>query len=296
MNNKTNVFLFTGQLRHKKKLIKSILTIKSTFLFKEILISTWNDEKKNKLFISLLKLLKVKLIFNESIDDPYNLKGNIFYQIKSMEYGLEQVPKTYFLFKSRTDLYIKPKALKRILKLDYTVSTNSILENKIWIPWFEATKLFYFGDECFYGKVSDLSKFISYENIYDNIGIDQGASHVRRFAYPYSKKDPYIISSLEKYGNSNYGKERFKTLQERLKDKDFLRYLSYYYELVKRDYRVGLEGQKEYIDFRKWSTGTVYPTSKNIYESLKKENACLTLGHIFIYSENWINNLEQFID
>ena len=46
MNNKTNVFLFTGQLRHKKKLIKSVLTIKSTFLFKEILISTWNDEKK----------------------------------------------------------------------------------------------------------------------------------------------------------------------------------------------------------------------------------------------------------
>ena len=66
--------------------------------------------------------------------------------------------------------------------------------------------------------------------------------------------------------------------------------------MVRRDYRVGLEGQKEYIDFRKWSTGTVYPTSKNIYESFKKENACLTLGHIFIYSENWINNLEQFID
>ena len=53
---------------------------------------------------------------------------------------------------------------------------------------------------------------------------------------------------------------------------------------------------KKSILTRKWSTGTVYPTSNNIYESLKKENACLTLGHIFIYSENWINNLEQFID
>ena len=51
MSDKTNVFLFTGQLRHKKKLIKSVLTIKSTFLFKEILISTWTDEKKNTLFI-----------------------------------------------------------------------------------------------------------------------------------------------------------------------------------------------------------------------------------------------------
>ena len=65
MIQKTNVFLFTGQLRHKKKLIKSILTIKSTFLFKRIYISTWNSEKKNILFIFLLKLLKVKFIFNK---------------------------------------------------------------------------------------------------------------------------------------------------------------------------------------------------------------------------------------
>ena len=49
MNTKTNVFLFTGQLSDKK-LIKSILTIKLTFLFKEILISTWNEEKKINFF------------------------------------------------------------------------------------------------------------------------------------------------------------------------------------------------------------------------------------------------------
>ena len=78
-----------------------------------------------------------------------------------MEYGLANLPKKFFLFKSRTDLYIKPKALKKILKLDYTIASDSILENKIWIPYFEPTKLFYFGDECFYGKVADLLKFIS---------------------------------------------------------------------------------------------------------------------------------------
>ena len=296
MSDKTNVFLFTGQLRHKKKLIKSIITIKSTFLFKKILISTWNDEKKNKFFILFLKLLGVKLIFNEQTKDPYGLHGNIYYQIKSMEYGLENIPENNFLFKSRTDVYIKPGALKKILKLDYTILEDSILENKIWIPYFETTKLFYFGDECFYGKVSDLLKFISYENIYDKIGIDHGISHVRRFAYPYSKKDEVVISSLKRYGNCNFGKDRFKTLDERLKDKNYLKYLSYYYELVKRDYRVGLQDEQDYIKFRKWSTGTIYPTSKNIQESFREENACLTHGHIFSYSEEWVNNLNEFID
>ena len=84
--------------------------------------------RKNTLFIFLLKALGVKFIFNESTSDPYGLKGNIFYQIKSMEYGLIIFQK-FFLFKSRTDLYIKPKALKKILKLDYTIASDSILEN-----------------------------------------------------------------------------------------------------------------------------------------------------------------------
>ena len=55
------------------------------------------------------------------------------------------------------------------------------------------------------------------------------------------------------------------------KDREYLEYLSYYYDVIKRDYRVGLEGEQGYIDFRKWSTGDIYPTSKNIHESLKKK-------------------------
>ena len=40
-------------------------------------------------------------------------------------------------------------------------------------------------------------KIYKLENIYDNIGMDHGASHVRRFAHPYAVKDEYIISSLK---------------------------------------------------------------------------------------------------
>lgn len=296
MIQKTNVFLFTGQLRHKKKLIKSILTIKSTFLFKRIYISTWNSEKKNILFIFLLKLLKVKFIFNKSTTDPYNLTGNIYYQIKSMEHGLSVIPENYFVFKSRSDLFINRKALKKILNLDYTIESKSILENKIWIPYFEVTKIFYIGDECFYGKASDLQKFISYEQIYDNIGIDAGISHIRRFANPYAKIDPEVINLLIKYGNCSFGPDRFKVLEERLEDISYLKYLSKYYQIIKSDFRVGLEGESNYIDFRMWSSGTIYPTSNNIFESLVKENSCLKFGHIFSYSENWINKLNPFID
>ena len=75
-------------------------------------------------------------------------------------------------------------------------------------------------------------KFISYENIYDNIGWIMEL-HTLEDLLTYAVKDEYIISSLKKFSNCNYGEDRFKTLQERLKDREYLEYLSYYYDVLK---------------------------------------------------------------
>ena len=49
MSVKNNTFLFTGQLRHKKKLVRSIIELKFLFLFDEIIISTWKEELESKI-------------------------------------------------------------------------------------------------------------------------------------------------------------------------------------------------------------------------------------------------------
>ena len=160
--------------------------------------------------------------------------------------------------------------------------------------YFEVTKIFYFADECFYGQYIDLKKFINYETTYDHLGIDLGLSHVRRFAHPYSV-DSTVIPLLTKYGNSHYGPNRFNILNQRLNEKEYLEYLDNYYKIINRDFRVGLDKESGYIKFRKWSKGDVYPTSKNIYESLTNKSACLFSGHIFSYSEKWLQELETFV-
>ena len=51
MSVKNNTFLFTGQLRHKKKLVRSIIELKFLFLFDEIIISTWKEELESKVLL-----------------------------------------------------------------------------------------------------------------------------------------------------------------------------------------------------------------------------------------------------
>ena len=98
--------------------------------------------------------------------------GNFYYQMKSMEYGLNGIEDNAFVFKSRTDVHIKPSAIRKILKLDYELTEPSF-NYKIWIPYF-GYKNILFCDECFYGNCEDLKKFTNYETIFDDIGTDAG--------------------------------------------------------------------------------------------------------------------------
>ena len=55
--------------------------------------------RKKYTFDFFIETFGDKFIFNESTPDPYGLKGNIFYQIKSMEYGLANLPKEFSCLK-----------------------------------------------------------------------------------------------------------------------------------------------------------------------------------------------------
>jgi hypothetical protein len=294
VSKKNNTFLFTGQLRHKKKLVRSIIELKFLFLFDEIIISTWKEELNSRVLILFFRILNIKLIINNSEPDPFNLGGNFYHQMKSMEYGLKEIDERSFVFKSRTDVHIKPKAVRKILSLDYQTGPESMFDKKIWIPYFEVTRMFYFGDECFYGTCKDLKKFTNYEAIFDSLDMDYGISHIRRFAYPYTKLDRHYLTLLKDFGNSNYGPERFSTLKKRLGQTNFLEYLKLYYKIIDTDFRVGIEDESSYITFRKWSEGNIFPKSTDIHESLTESSACLNLGHIFSYSETWHDNLVDF--
>ena len=69
--------------------------------------------------------------------------------------------------------------------------------------------------------------------------------YVRRFDF--TNHDIKYLDLLKQYGNCHFGEERFLILEDRLKQKDYLKYLNSYYTLVKREFRIGLGNESNYI-------------------------------------------------
>lgn len=296
MNNQKINFVLTGQLKNKKNLLKTIFNLKNCSFINEIILSTWSEEiNNNKNLFSFLAQQKIKIVSENSpeFDIPY------FYQVKSFENAINAIDdKTLKIFKSRTDLFISKKTIKKIIDLDYKLSNKSIFSERIWIPFFEISKPFYIGDECFYTSNKDSRLLINYETKYDKWDIGSGRSHVRRFLNPYIEKFDKIEKYQEQFSKTNHGSElRFQTLKNLLSNKDFLEYLFFYYMVILNDFRVGLEGQTSYIKFRDWSNGFTQPNQNLFYDSFKKSNSFNpSLGQIFSYDEKWINKMAKNSD
>jgi hypothetical protein len=296
MNNQNINFVLTGQIKNKNNLLRTIFNLKKCSFINEIILSTWSEEiDRNKRLFSFLERQKIKIVTEKSpdFDIPY------FYQVKSFENAINAIDdNTLKIFKSRTDLFISQKYIKKIINLDYKLTTKSIFSEKIWIPFFEISKPFYIGDECFYASYKDSKLLINYETKYDKWDIGPGRSHVRRFLNPYIEKLDKIEKFQALFSKTNHGSElRFQTLKILLNNKDFLDYLFFYYMIILNDFRVGLEGLKSYIKFREWSSGFTQPNQSSFYESFNQSNSFNpSLGQIFSYDEIWINKMAQNSD
>ena len=286
--------IITGQLKNKKKFISSTLSFVNNPLIEEKIISTWTEEvDKNKALFAILEKLGFKIIHEKQ---PYYKNRSIFYQMKSFENGLNSISnKSLRVFKTRTDLRISSDGLKNIINLNFHHSNadKSIFEEKIWIPFFEISKPFYIGDECFFASYYDSFKLINYETFYDDLGIGAGISHVRKFGNPYFEIFPELLNFLKKYSNMMFfNKNRFDLIQSYLKNEDFLDYLFFYYKILKNDFRIGLSLQNQYIYFREWSDGKRQPKNERFLKSFNKQFSFSNqAGQIFSHNETWINNL-----
>lgn len=296
MNNQKMNFVLTGQLKNKNTLLRTIFNLRKCSFINEIILSTWSEEiDNNKNLFSFLGQQNIKIVAEKSpeFDIPY------FYQIKSFENAINAIDdKSLKIFKSRTDLFISQKNIKKIINLDYKLSTKSIFSEKIWVPFFEISKPFYIGDECFYASYKDSKLLINYETKYDDWDIGPGRTHVRRFLNPYIDKFDKIEKYQERFSKTNHGGElRFKTLKILLENEDFLDYLFFYYIVILNDFRVGLKGLNSYIKFRDWSSGSIQPNQNLFYESFNQSNSFNpSLGQIFSYDEIWINKMAQDSD
>jgi hypothetical protein len=293
--------LFCGQIRNPQLFYKSIFKLSTKKYIEKIYLSTWNDEVDESLKLFSAINPKFKFVSEKEPDYKKYNNGSIFYQMKALENGLKLIEnKKIKIFKTRPDLFIRTDAIKQIISLNYKIENDSIFHEKIWIPFFEISKPFYFADECFYGTYDDIKLLINYETYYDSLTLGHGQSHVRRFSHPYLENNIELKKYFEKYQNTHFGEKRFKVINQQLLDKEYLNYLFYNYFILNRDFRIGIGNRTEYMSLYKYHNGLVNPDENDFLNAFDPDNSFKpNLGHIFSFTEIWLRkvvNSEKFIN
>lgn len=198
-----------------------------------IIFSSWRGRVDRDLRRSL-RALGVEVLLNT---EPNPLgHSSIWAQMHALQYALEACEGSEIVLKTRTDAYVSPTSLQKILVRHRAP--------KIWVPCFEITKPFYIADEVFLGSARDLRKLVNFDTSFDaTASMDGGGeTHIRRFMFPYLQEYP----ALEKFkqhlirgGYTNLNKpNRFSLLRKRLKEPEYLDYLAIYYHVLHRDFLV----------------------------------------------------------
>lgn len=320
--------LFCGLLREPemfKASINEMVSLREKGLINKILFSTWIGEvKKNPEIEKLLKEKNVKII--ESEEPKERGHGSIWCQMKAMNVGLEKIDSGRFILKTRSDVHVNKDFLvhlfnnkSELLKIKVDLPKGNIFSHKVWVPWFEITRPFYIGDECFFGKKEDVKLMINFDRRYDtDYRIGSGLAHIRRFIHPFIESYPIFKDSLGKFRQDGAIKtfavrmkdkkifdlrkisflrdlnkfNRFRKLKKRLRDSDYIKVLSAYYSIMYSHFYVDGDSYPKQVVFDK-----AEPPSKKMDLEIMENNytSGKTVykygGQIHDFNMKMINNL-----
>lgn len=298
---KTNIII-TGLLRNTDMLLKSLIDYKqlqNDGLVDKIIFSTWNGVfDKNKKLRKKIKELGLYLI---EAEQPRRTIGNVWHQMKSLHLGLQVVEEGSYIFKTRSDLYISPNFLRKLitdreyLEINSSIKNNKIFSKKVWIPWFEISKPFYMADECFFGLERDLRLLVNFDAAYHLLyNIGTGITHIRRFIHPFVDEYPILKEYLHIASrcSGHFKSNRFEILNYSLLSDIYLEYLAVYYMILTTYFRVESNYKSSQIMFREWSESSVVLEKNQFTANFSEGKVCIPGGyHIFAYDEKWLNNL-----
>lgn len=182
-------------MRLKPLFMKSLQDFEKNPRVKQVIFITWKGEMnkiKNKKTLNTFKKLKVFSMAKIAKPSGGHYKEQMSQYRQGMDY-IKSISKTsdYFVMKTRTDVYIKPKMFNEIIVTDLEIKDDPIMSHKVWIPWVHKIKPFYFEDAIFYSHVKSMDLMINDEKIFDVKKVGQGITHIRRFINPFLNKPEY---------------------------------------------------------------------------------------------------------
>lgn len=280
-----NIFiLLTGQVKIQKifnNILKNLYKIKSNnnFIIREIIIVTWNNQKKK---IGNLKNITI-LSYPEIIDKgDGNILAQMYHYKKGLDYIKSKNIKNTFILKSRCDVILDTLFLEKIFNYNYNLN-NKLLTHKIWIPWAHAIKPFYLGDSCFFSSLSVMSKLYNINSIYERKNLHMGLTHIRRFINPFLNTYPILQKYIKNYNNLSKG---MQTIILNLNNKYMKELIKTYYIILDKYFYINTEKSTDII-FRKWTDKSLEINYNLNLQQVSKINHSLKL----IYLNDYIKKI-----
>ena len=321
--------IFTGLVRTPemfKKSINDLLQLRKEGLINQIIFSTWDYEiPKNPEIFSFLQKNKVIVIGSQEPKDRGT--GNIWCQMKSLEEALKKIDADRFILKNRTDVYINLNFLRKLikekeklLKIKKDLPKGNIFKYKIWIHYYELKTPFHMGEECLFAYYDDMKKMINYDSSYDNnYKIGSALSHIRRFIHPFIHDYPILQEYLKSYSKDSLlktlaikfshnifdmrgskmarrisSKNKFSTLDKKLKDSNFLNILAAYYSILYSHFYVNGNSFPDQVVSKVWNSPGIKLDPLDFTKNLTNEMSHPAQpGQIYVYDMELLENIAE---
>lgn len=245
-----NAVVFTGLPRMPGRFRRSISEMDELAdqgLVDRILFVTWKGRLENNSELRHFLVNKgVEIV--EAEESPIGGHGNIWHQMKALDIGLRMIPSGLNVLKTRSDVYIEKKFLRRLFSGEINAlrapSETGVFTTRLWAPFFGIDKPFFICDFCFYGSHEDVEKLYNYDSRYEVL-YDLGTRlpEKRRFLHPYIEEFPFLKTYYSTFlevgwGRNRYYEDRHEFLKRRIRDPVFGALLSFYYKVMMGDYYI----------------------------------------------------------
>lgn len=295
-----NAVVFTGLPRMSERFEQSVsemTSLRQRGLIDKIVFVTWHGMLDDQEPLEgALQSAGVEIIEKE--ESPVGGSGNIWHQMRALDFGLRAIPSDYRVLKTRTDVHIDPEFLAELLAgdIDYVRSSagSGVFTERLWVPFFKIGAPFYICDYCFYGHKTDVERLVNYDARYDFLfHVSKGLPEVRRYIDPYLSEYRFLETYLTNYSYDRAGDrllDRSGLLQSRLDSRVYGAFLGFYYKVMMEDFYVNYDP----VTFQDgwWVDGRPPKNLANIEDSFVKNfTQGPTQGRhdLFCYYSSWLD-------
>lgn len=193
------VALFTGQIRNQPELLEQLELFRSTGLFDRLLVSTWANHPQVDDLRRALEARSVELILSELPTSVPRWSGTRYFQIRSLEAGLDAVDPNDTVFKTRHEVFLPTELVADAVRSQSaaTAPGYSPFQQRVWVGSYRPTVCFYIDDKCFLGLARDLRLLCDHRRLFDiPYGPFIQREHVTRWGLPLVDRFPVFRDYL----------------------------------------------------------------------------------------------------